>query len=646
MTAHDLTHVLRQSFGFEHFRPGQREVIEHLLAGRAAAAVFPTGGGKSLCYQLPALLLTGVTLVVSPLIALMKDQIDALSARGIAAQRLDSTLSAATYREVMHQVRSGQLRLLYVAPERFNNERFREAILQLQVALFAVDEAHCISEWGHNFRPDYLKLAEFATLCQAERILALTATATPRVLADICQAFRIPPDCAIRTGFYRSNLTVLTTPVEAAQRDALLLEQLRQRPAGPTIVYVTLQRTAADVASRLGAAGLEAKPYHAGLPDEVRAAVQNWFMASDSGIVVATIAFGMGVDKANIRAVVHYNLPKSLENYAQEIGRSGRDGARAICHLFVCLDDLNALENFVYGDTPTASAIRSVLDALFAREDAFDVSYYELAAQHDIRLLVVRTLLTYLELHGYLAGGTPLYAVYQFKPILSSSEILEQFDGERRTFLSQVFRQAKKARTWLYLDIDQAAQAIGTTRDRVVRALDYLGEQQMLEVKAQGVRHRYRRLHTPDDLEELAQTLYRQAKEREAREIARLQQVVEFARLDGCQVSALCAHFDHPLPAPCGHCSWCLNHQTPIALAKRAIPTIDDQVLHQAAALRQEAPHDALCEPYALTRFLCGVTSPQQTRAKLGSHALFGALSHVPFQDVLTRVTVLLDAGV
>ena len=268
MTAEqNITHVLQQNFSFDQFRPGQREVVENLLAGRSAAAVFPTGGGKSLCYQLPALMLPGVTLVVSPLIALMKDQIDALMARGIAARRLDSTLSAAAYRDVMHQVRSGTLQLLYVAPERFSNERFRQALMQIQVSLFAIDEAHCISEWGHNFRPDYLKLAEFAKQCRAERILALTATATKQVLSDICNALGIAPECATRTDFYRPNLTLLSVPVEAA-RSAMSCcwSRFSSVPPGPSIVYVTLQRTAEELAQRLSSVQvLQAKPYHAGL---------------------------------------------------------------------------------------------------------------------------------------------------------------------------------------------------------------------------------------------------------------------------------------------------------------------------------------------------------------------------------------------
>ena len=248
----DVLHqALRSHFGFDRFLPGQEQVVDHLLAGKSAAAVFPTGGGKSLCYQLPALLLPGVTLVVSPLIALMKDQIDGLSRRGIAAARLDSTLSAEEYAETMRQARSGSLRLLYVAPERFQNERFRQAIGQIRVALFAVDEAHCISEWGHNFRPDYLKLVEFARQCRAERLLALTATATPQVLEDVCRAFNIEPECAIRNSCYRPEPDGADDAGRAGpEHESQLLQRLRERPAGPTIIYVTLQRTAEELAAR------------------------------------------------------------------------------------------------------------------------------------------------------------------------------------------------------------------------------------------------------------------------------------------------------------------------------------------------------------------------------------------------------------
>lgn len=627
---------LKCRFGFDSFRPGQAEVIGHLMAGHSAAAVFPTGAGKSLCYQLPALLLPGVTLVVSPLIALMKDQIDALAERGVAARRLDSTLSGDEYRSVMDLVRGGALRLLYVAPERFNNERFRETLQRIQVSLFAVDEAHCISEWGHNFRPDYLKLAKYANLCRAERVLALTATATERVLADICRVFEIAPECAVRTGFYRPNLSVLTTTVEARDRDARLLAALRERPPGPTIVYVTLQRTAESLADRLAGAGFPARAYHAGMEDADRARVQEWFMESNRNVVVATIAFGMGVDKANIRYVYHYNLPKSLENFSQEIGRSGRDGLPATCQTFVCGEDVPVLENFVYGDTPSQESVRSLLKSVFSHGPEFDVSAYDLSFEHDIRMLVVRTLLTYLELDGYLEGGTPFYSAYQFKPLLSSAAILAKFEGERREFLANLFRQATKAKTWLHLDVDKAAVMLGVPRDRIVRAIDYLNKQQMLEVKAEGVRLRYKRLKPPGDIGALATSIYERMLLREKGEIGRLHQVLDLAALDGCQVNMLAAYFGEQRAAPCGHCSWCLAH----APAPRPIsPTnqVDGSVLTRAAGLRREHPQ-ILADNRAMARLLCGVSSPKASRARLASHPLFGSLAHVPFQKVLDKM--------
>jgi len=625
---------LQEHFGFNRMRPGQQEVIEQLLDGHSAAAIFPTGGGKSLCYQLPALLLPGVTLVVSPLIALMKDQIDALAKRGINARRLDSSLDVGEYREVMRQLRNGELRLLYVAPERFNNERFRENLRQVRISLFAVDEAHCISEWGHNFRPDYLKLAGFAREFGAERILALTATATPPVLEDICRLFDITADCAISTGFYRPNLQIDTTVVDAAERDQILLAAIRKNPPGPAIVYVTLQKTAEQVARMLAAAGLPARAYHAGLKADDRSRIQEWFMASGDAIVVATIAFGMGVDKSNIRAVYHYNLPKSLENYSQETGRAGRDGEPSICQLLVCPDDLNVLENFIYGDTPDAAALLSLIEELFSLGEKFDVSLYTLSATHDIRPLVLRTLLTYLELAGYLQGGTPFYANYQFKPLQSSTVILGHFEGERRDFLAALFRQSVKGRTWFSLDLDRAVTTLNTTRERIVRALDWLGEQQLLEVKVAGIRHRYQCLQQPASIEELATELHQRILKREQAEIHRLQQVLNLITLDNCQTNALAAHFGEQRQQPCGHCSWCERGKSDIP--PRHAPVISETLLQEVFSLQREQT-EVLTTPRLLTRFLCGITSPRLSRSKLNTHALFGSLEKAAFADVLAR---------
>jgi ATP-dependent DNA helicase RecQ len=626
--------LLRERFGLSSFRPGQLEVLRALDEHGAALAVFPTGAGKSLCYQLPSLRFDGITVVVSPLIALMKDQIDSLRSRGIEAVRLDSTLSAEEVEQVNRQLAAGRLKLLYVAPERFNNERFLALLGRTKIALFAVDEAHCISEWGHNFRPDYLKLAEIRRQVGAQRVLGLTATATPEVVRDICSAFGIPPAAAIVTGFYRPNLTLLTTPTTFGERDALLEERLRSRAPGPTIVYVTLQKTAERVAGDLRRGGLAARAYHAGMEAEERTAVQEWWMAAPDGIVVATIAFGMGIDKASVRYVYHYNLPKSLESYSQEIGRAGRDGAPATVEMLACPDDVPTLENFAYGDTPTEAALRGLVGELLEAGPSFHLALGELSGRHDIRLLVLRTALTYLELLGVLRQGTPFYAGYELRPLLDPDEIAAKFQGERAQFISAVFAAAKKGRVWYALDPEKVAASLGQDRDRVVRALDYLGQQGWAEVRVSEARQRYRRLRDSEEPEALVAELARRFQARERQEIGRVSQILALVTHDGCQVNALVGHFGESRAAPCGHCSRCLagrRQQLPERPPRSPLPAALD--LAAIRALGGDHPL-ALAGPRELARFLCGLGSPALTRARLTRHALFGAAEDRPFAEV------------
>ena len=616
--------VLRSRFGHEQFREGQLEVIEALLRGESAAAVFPTGAGKSLCYQLPAILHPGVTLVVSPLLALMKDQVDALTAKGISAARLDSTLSVEEYSDILSRARRGELKLLYVAPERFQNERFRQSLEDLSISLFAVDEAHCVSEWGHNFRPDYLKLSKAAQACGAGSVLALTATATPKVLDDICATFDIAHK--VRTPFFRPNLILRAYQVESLAQKQQRLEQALGR--GATVVYVTYQKSAEELASLLLEKGYEARPYHAGMEPEERAETQEWFLNSDQGIVVATIAFGMGIDKPDIRAVVHFDPPKSMEGYSQEIGRAGRDGLDSHCTFLYFPSDRIPLENFIYGDTPTRTALASLLSELFSPEDDLVLNLYDLSQRHDIRPLVLRTLLTYLELDGFLVERTPIYSSYQFKPLLSSKEMFAQLHGEPREFLAGIFRQAVKKRVWFSIDLEEASRALQTTRERVMKALDWCEEQGWLELRASDLRHRYRVVSRPNSLAALAATMDARAVGRELAEVERLAQVLDLATSSGCLAARLSKHFGESLPdRRCGRCNDCLG-EARFASGVQRTPAWE----------LPELPAEIAREPRVAARFLCGVSSPVLSKGKWTRSSGFGSLSQVPFQEVLNRL--------
>ena len=647
--SHDLHAALKQHFGHKAFRAGQEQVMEALLAGRSALALFPTSAGKSLCYQLPALLMDGVTLVISPLIALMKDQVQALRARGIAAARLDSSLSADEAAQVFDDMRNGTLKLLYIAPERLMNENFVERLKRLRIAMMAVDEAHCISEWGHNFRPEYLRLALVAKELGIKPVLALTATATPSVAADIRKAFVIEQADHVQTSFLRSNLHFRITPCTAQQRLPVLTKLLLKRKV-PSIVYVTLQNTAEHVATHLQKNGVNALAYHAGLPDEHRHAAQDAFMTGQTDVIVATIAFGMGIDKADIRAVYHYNLPKTLENYSQETGRAGRDGKVSVCELLACADDCIVLENFTFGDTPTPQAIRQLLDHLLLQGSEFDVSMYDLAHATDIRPLVIETVITNLELDGILRPLGSFYASYQFRFIQPEQRILSGHKPERQAFLRRLFQCGKRGTKWITLNPDEAAAELNEPRERVLKALTWLQESGDIELKPSGSRQKYRLAEDAHrrDPKEITKKMQHLFAERERRDVERLNEVLTFAQHRGCLTRWLLRYFGEEMAADCGTCTSCKEHEKDITdESPREIPQSEPPpiTIQHVAAIREliDERHAALHNSRQLARFLCGLTSPATTRARLGRHESFGLLERIPFGDVLAQTESMLS---
>ncbi|HWZ60490.1 MAG TPA: RecQ family ATP-dependent DNA helicase [Gemmatimonadaceae bacterium] len=366
MMAADAARVLREQFGYETFRPGQERAVRAVLDGRDTLVVLPTGGGKSLCFQVPALMLPGLTIVMSPLISLMKDQVDALTARGLPAAFINSTLTGAQIADRLARAQRGQLKLLYVAPERFDFGTSAGRLRAMGVSLLAVDEAHCISEWGHDFRPSYRRVGAVREALGFPPTIALTATATPPVRADITRQLGLRDPEEIVTGFDRANLRFSVVPTKNdAEKDASLLDLLRTH-TGSGVVYVSTRKAVERITPLLENAGIPAVGYHAGLDDDTRHQVQDAFMTERVRAVVATNAFGMGIDKRNVRLVVHHAMPGSLEAYYQEAGRAGRDGAPSECVLLHAFQDRFTHEFFIKAAYPDRGIVESVYQSLRA----------------------------------------------------------------------------------------------------------------------------------------------------------------------------------------------------------------------------------------------------------------------------------------
>lgn len=373
-----LQQALHNFFGFERLRPGQEEVVRAVMEGRDTLAIMPTGGGKSLCYQLPALCRAGLTVVVSPLIALMKDQVDALQARGIPAAAINSSLGAEEYRQVMDALRAGELKIIYVAPERFAQEGFMRTLSEWPISLLAVDEAHCLSQWGHDFRPDYLRLGRAREALGFPQTMALTATATDAVRQDIVSTLQLREPAVIISGFGRDNLDFSVVPcAKRADKFERIAKTVAQWKQG--IIYCSTRKNVMLVYEELQRRGIRAVAYHAGMTDEERTQSQEDFISRRADVAVATNAFGMGIDRADVRFVIHFEIPGSVEAYYQEAGRAGRDGEPAVCELLFNHADLKTQEFFYEGSNPPRPLLRA-LYAFLCRNCSFGTHELQLSA--------------------------------------------------------------------------------------------------------------------------------------------------------------------------------------------------------------------------------------------------------------------------
>ncbi|NUZ10272.1 RecQ family ATP-dependent DNA helicase [Pseudoalteromonas sp. McH1-7] len=631
--------TLQQTFGHSTLRHGQAEVIDLILKEQSTIAIFATGAGKSLCYQLPAVLKSGMCVVVSPLLALMHEQRDYLLKIGVKSACLDSTQTRAETTQVENEIISNTLKVLFISVERLNSQKARLLLSRAHISFLVIDEAHCISEWGHNFRPDYLKIAKYREELGIKQVLLLTATATNKVANDMACKFNIQQQSIVRTGFYRKNLHLSAVYIREKQKDEYLLAFLK-RAKGAGIVYVTQQKQAEEVAKMIVACGFKAAAFHASLKAEDKAQIQANFLTEPDLIVVATIAFGMGVDKPDVRWVLHYDMPKSIEGYSQEVGRAGRDSKPAYCVALINNEKISTLENFVHASALEYASLKHLFTELFSAPDQdYHLNEYDLANKTNINQLVLKTLLVQLELQGLLQINYSYFAELHIAFTQTKEKLLAHFSEQRQVFLDKLLSCFEFKKKWGVLSL-AALENNGISLSKAQDAIDYLSNRQLIEVKTSKYTSVYSKTSESIDIDKLTDEFYQQAQIKAQGEQARLKHLLQFFQLTTCYHYALASYFgDSMAPKHCGHCSACEGKAMLMQVEEE--PPIDIELIRETLrnASQFATQNSVDFSTHLKTLFLLGLSCPYFTRFKFRQLTGFGILKGVKYDKVAAIIT-------
>jgi len=559
--------LLKLHYGFDSFRPGQEQAINNALQNRNQLVIMPTGGGKSLIYQLPALVLDGATIVISPLIALMKDQVDGLNRIGIPASFINSSISDAEIAKRLFEVKAGRTKLLYIAPERFYSKSFIAALKTVKVSLFAIDEAHCISQWGHDFRPSYTRLADAVGFLGKPTVVALTATATTEVKEDIVRQLKLENYDLVITGFARPNLQFGVIKANEAQKFYLTARAIRTAPEGAGIVYAGTRSRVDEIVQFLLGEGIEAMSYHAGMDAEDRKWVQDNFMENKARIIVATNAFGLGIDKRDIRFVIHYDMPGTVEAYYQEAGRAGRDGQPSFCLLLYSSRDRHLHEFFIKGDNPPPKVILNLYETLLSYgTDRVLATYAELkeGLSEEVPDMAVGTALKILETKGAVARSQEKNGSAYFRLTKDLHEIVNSLPGRAKKRIEAIQKLYDRYGKELYrgaeINLEELSAAAGMSRDSFYRLARKFSEEGMAEYTPpfRGTEIEILKRIAPEELEIDFSGL--KSKLRKAYD--KLDLMEEYVYSFGCRQKYILDYFGDRAFDSCGKCDNCLSEQT------------------------------------------------------------------------------------
>ena len=579
LTMPEALSALQEFFGFAEFREGQREVIAAVLAGHDCVVVMPTGGGKSLCFQLPALMREGATVVVSPLIALMKDQVDALHARGLPATFINSSIDFEEQKARLSGIRQGKYKLVYVAPERFRSQHFVEALRGANVSLFAVDEAHCVSTWGHDFRPDYLRLKAAIEEINRPQVIALTATATPYVRADIIEQLALREPRAFVSGFDRPNLSIKVVHTQKEREKIAHVRALADKGRGGSgIIYASMRKSVEQITGRLREAGLSVAGYHAGMEEAERTRAQDDFMSGRTQMIVATNAFGMGIDKPDIRFVAHYQMPGSIEAYYQEIGRAGRDGQPSTCLLLFNYADKRTQDYFIEGSFPPPELIGKVYEALAGTGlRRIELSTREIAARAGVRNeMAVQSALIILEKAGHIERGAAGENRARLRLLVPPAEARKQIDVGRSARDKQILfgllgGYELSQRAEVELDVPDFAETMGLDLAATRRALASLAAAAV--VSYEPARRTRGVLLLDQQPAKILKIRPQDLARRAALEQRKLREMINFCYAEDCYRAFILSYFgDHSSQGNCGTCGNCRREIEPAAARTTGLP--------------------------------------------------------------------------